>query len=60
MMGTGLLKFDIFDETDRNLDGFAGQPILENNPITSSEINKQIKIFEVVADESKETLKSSN
>jgi len=40
MVGTGLLKFDIFEETERNLDGFAGQPILEDNPMTNSEINK--------------------
>lgn len=60
IMGTGLLKFDIFDETERNLDGIAGQPILENNPATSSEINKQIKLFGVVTDESKESIKSSH
>lgn len=60
MVSTGLLKFDIFEETDRNLENFAGHPILEDNPLTNSEINKQIKLYEVVTDENKETLKSSN
>jgi len=59
MVGTGLLKFDIFDETERTLDGFVGQPILEENPMTNSDIYKQVKLFEVVTDENKETLKSS-
>ena len=40
MVSTGLLKFDIFEETDRNLENFAGHPILEDNPLTTSEINK--------------------
>ena len=59
MVGAGILKFDIFEESDRNLDGFAGQPILDDNPLTQSEIHKQIKLYEVVADETKEALKSS-
>ena len=40
MVATGLLKFDIFEETDRNLDEFAGHPILEDNPLANSEISK--------------------
>ena len=40
MVATGLLKFDIFAETDRNLDEFAGHPILEDNPLANSEISK--------------------
>ena len=60
MVATGLLKFDIFEETDRNLDSFAGHPILEDNPLTNNEITKQIKLFEVVADDARESLKSSN
>ena len=60
MVATGLMKFDIFEETDRNLDEFAGHPILEDNPLANSEINKHIKLFEVVADENREGLKSSN
>ena len=39
MVATGLLKFDIFEETDRNLDEFAGHPILEDNPLANSEIS---------------------
>ena len=60
MVATGILNFDIFEETDRNLDGYSGQPILDSNPITNSEISKQIKLYEVVADETRENLKSSN
>ena len=60
MVGTGLLKFDIFEETESTLDGFTGQPILEENPMTNSEIQKQVKLYEVVTDESKETLKRSH
>lgn len=40
MIATGLLRFDIFEETDKTLDEFAGHPILEDNPLASSEINK--------------------
>ena len=61
MVATGLLKFDIFEETDRKLDdGLVGTPLVENNPIMKSEITKQIKLFGVVADETKENLKSSS
>ena len=60
MVATGLLKFDIFEETDRNLDEFAGHPILEDSPLANSEISKQIKLYQVIADESRESLKSSN
>ena len=60
MVSTGLLKFDIFEETDRNLENFAGHPILEDNPLTNSEISKQIRLYEVTTDDNRETLKSSN
>lgn len=40
MVATGLLKFDIFEETDKNLDEFAGHPILEDNPLANNEISK--------------------
>ena len=60
MVSTGLLNFDIFEETDRNLENFAGHPILEDNPLTNSEISKQIRLYEVTTDENRETLKSSN
>ena len=60
MVATGLLRFDIFEETDRNLDEFSGHPILEDNPFANSNIEKQVKMFQVVADETRETLKSSN
>ncbi len=61
MVATGLLKFDIFEESDKTIDGMTGHPMLENNPITTEqEISKQVRLFEVIADESRDKLKSSS
>ena len=63
MVATGLLKFDIFEEAERRIDddgAAVGQPLVESNPIMKSEISKQIKLFGVVPDETKENLKSSS
>ena len=51
MVATGVLKFDIFEESDRTLLDYVatGDPVLDD--LTQHQISRQLKLFQVYVDD---------